>query len=278
MEDLEFREPAVDVPTRFRSFEGANLYNMPLLLSGKDESGNIIDVPRLPMTPKQLLYERVHGSNEHDRNLLRDNYVYTACAVIGDPQGSGEVVVGLYNDPVVRELVNSLNPNSVLQRGSLPVDADHYHAIRKNGFVISSNTANRLRHNKYNKKKVREAFWDYVAEGDARLVMDNLALVQEKNGGDMKNSMGLWLYSNPGLGLLCVGSVGSLSSLAIGGRNLDNDGGRLIGVAPEAPIAHEKSTDSNLVQPSLEQILYIVNDPDLNREGMVKAVSRLYKK
>lgn len=245
MSNLQFQEPAVDVPLRLRSFYGRNIDQMPLLLSGKDESGKVVDVPRDPITPKQLLYMRVHymrvhGANEHDRDLLRDNYVDTACAVITDSDGSGEVVVGLYNDAVVRELINSLNPEteSALQRGSLPVSADYYQAVRKNGFVIASSVANSLRNNAYSEKKVREAFWDYVAEGDARLVMDNLALVQKRKGEDMKDRMGLglWLSSNPGLRLLCVGSVDDDSSYAYGDYS-----GRLVGVASEALVARENS-------------------------------------
>src|SRR3989338_10060903 len=78
MSDLQFQEfqrkmVEVDVP-RLRSFYERIVDQMPLLLSDG----------RVPMTPKQLLYERVHGKNEHDRNLLRDNYVDTAFSVITD--------------------------------------------------------------------------------------------------------------------------------------------------------------------------------------------------
>src|SRR3989338_5019419 len=78
MRDLQFQESQrkmveVDVP-RLQSFYGPNVDQMPLLLADG----------RLPLTPKQLLQERVHGENGHDRNLLRDNYVDTAFSVITD--------------------------------------------------------------------------------------------------------------------------------------------------------------------------------------------------
>lgn len=241
MSDLQFSEPAMEVPMRLRSFYGRNIDQIPLLLSGKNAEGEVVDIKRVPVTVKQVLYDRVHGEHEHDRTLLRDNYIDTGVAVITDPDGSGEVVVGLYSDPAVKELVHSLNPESPLKSGSLPVISDQYQAVKKEALVLSSDVANALRSNAYSQQKEREGFWDYVAEGDAGLVRDNLALVQEANGGDMSDRMGLWVSSNPGMRLVCVGSVGSNYSYALGDYNLDYLYGRLVGVAAE-PLAPLSTT------------------------------------
>ena len=237
MSDLQFQGLMVDVPRRFRSFYGRNIDQMLLLLSGEDEAGDVVDVPRVPMTLKQLLYERVHGENVHDRKLLQDNYVDTACAVIsGD--SSGEVLVGLYSDPLVKELIHGLNPGSRLQGGSLLVGADAYQEIKENAFVIPSDAVSNLRSSPFDEQVVREGFWNYIAEGDAELVRDHLSLVQERRGGSMKNRMGLWVSPNPGLRLLCARSVGGYygGGVAYGLHLGYYDGGRLVGVvAPEAP-------------------------------------------
>ena len=238
MSNLQFQEPAMDVPLRLRSFPGRNIDQMPLLLSGKDKEGEVVDVVRTPTTVKQLLYDRVHGTHENDRTLLRDNYVDTGVAVIVDPNGSREAIIGLYTDPIVQELVHSLNPESPLKAGSLPVNTDQYQAVKKGAFVLSPDVANALRSNAYSEQKTREGFWDYVAEGDASLVRDNLTLVQEVKGGSMKDRMGLYLNSNPGLRLVCVGSVGNNDSCADGNGNLIDYIGRLVGVAAE-PLARE---------------------------------------
>lgn len=238
MNNLQFQEPAMDVPLRLRSFYGRNIDQMPLLLSGKDKEGEVVDVVRTPITVKQVLYDRVHGTHENDRTLLRDNYVDTGVAVIVDPNGSGEAIIGLYADPIVQELVHSLNPESPLKAGSLPVDTDQYQAVKKGAFVLSPEVANALRSNPYSEQKTRERFWDYVAEGDASLVRDNLTLVQEVNGGSMKDRMGLYLSSSPGLRLVCVGSVGDVNSSASGDDDLSNMYGRLVGVVAE-PLARE---------------------------------------
>jgi len=259
MSDLPFQGLTVDVPRRFRSFYGRIVNQMPLLLADG----------RVPLTPKQLLQERVHGENAHDRKLLQDNYINTACAVITDSEG--EVLVGLYSDPLVEELINSLNPGSRLQSGSLPVDADAYQQIKKNkAFVISPDEASNLCNSWYNEQRVRESFWDYIAEGNAQLVREYLRLVQEPRGRSMKKYMGLWVSSRPGLRLLFARAVDDLyAGLAGDDIHLGYDDGLLVGVvsaggAQSTEGARERAAQKNNGpyrepsyprRPSLEDVL-----------------------
>ncbi len=227
MSDLQFQETIVDGPRRFRSFCGRNIDQMPLLLADG----------RVPLTPRQLLEERVHGKNVHDRDLLRDNHVDTACAVVTD--NSGEVIIGLYSDPLVKELIHGLNPESRLQDSSLLVGADAYHEMKKNALVIPAGVAHDLRSNGYSHQTMQDAFWEYIAEGDADLVRDHLNLVQERRCGRMENCMGLWVSSKQGLRLLCAWSVGDDNGDAFGSFHPGYYfGGRLVGVV--APGAHQK--------------------------------------
>ena len=281
MSNLQFQEPAMDVPLRLRSFPGRNIDQMPLLLSGKDKEGEVVDVVRTPTTVKQLLYDRVHGTHENDRTLLRDNHVDTGVALIGDPNGSGEAIIGLYADQIVQELVRSLNPESPLKAGSLPVNTDQYQAVKKGAFVFSPDVANALRSNAYSEQKTREGFWDYVAEGDASLVRENLALVQEVKGGSMRDRMGLFLTSHPGLRLLCVGSVGLKSSVAGGylDLGLNNGGGRIVGLAAEPLgargncIPNSKSIADNVHNYLTSRTMA----EGVTKKGLLKAVQDCYK-
>lgn len=38
-------------------------------------AGEVLDIKRVSVTVKQVLYDRVHGEHEHDRTLLRDNFL-----------------------------------------------------------------------------------------------------------------------------------------------------------------------------------------------------------
>ena len=68
--------------------------------------------------------------------------------------------------------------------------------------------------------------------------------------------------------------------------NYDNDGlgggdsvsfsGRFVGVGAGGAV-RAKNVSLGIVQPTLEQTLEVINNPDLNREGMIRAVSQLYR-
>tara|TARA_Y100000034_G_scaffold37913_2_gene46569 strand:+ start:992 stop:1816 length:825 start_codon:yes stop_codon:yes gene_type:complete len=224
MQEIQFQEETeLKIPCkirRLRSFEGKSINNIVMLLNGTNEKGKIVDVKRNLVTPKFLLNERVYGKNYHDRILLQDKNIDTACGVVVDPEGSGEVVLGLYSDPIVKELINSLNPNSDLKNNSLVISRDYYQAIKKNGFVFSPDIANNLRANAYSENKARQAAWEYVIEGESKLFKDYVKLVIEKlneiyrsafilpNKYDSNtNCLGWSLSQDSGLKLLGVGSI-----------------------------------------------------------------------
>ncbi len=62
----------------------------------------------------------------------------------------------------------------------------------------------------------------------------------------------------------------------LGGGGISNRG-RFVGVGAGGAVARKESAPQGIVQPTLEQTLAVINNPDLNREGMLKAVSRLYR-
>ena len=230
MVGLLFQGHVVESPRLLRSFSGRNIEQMPLLRSGKDEKGNVVDVPRTPITPQQLLYERVHGKNEDVTGLLTDKYVDTACGLFVDPMGSGAIKVGSYGIPVVYGVINQLNLMSLLEDGSLRITAEFYESIpKKDAYFISADAANALRQNPYAELKVREGFWEYVAEWNTQLVQEYLKLVQSKVGGSMKDRMGLDLSPVQGMRLLGLRPVDIIGYANGGGGHLGSDLGHLVG-------------------------------------------------
>ena len=206
MDQLQFQELAIKIPLRLRSFY-VNIHEMSLLLSGKNIEGDVVDVKRELITIKQLFYERIHNTTEHDRTLLRGHGIDTGVVMINDSDCSGETIIGLYSNPVVKELIHSINPKSSINKGSLQVNTEQYQIIKEDAFVLRSDIANALRKDPYSNKKIREGLLDYVTKGDTGLVKANLSLVQETNGGNMSNRMGWYLSSDPGLRLVRVGGV-----------------------------------------------------------------------
>src|SRR3989338_5947868 len=72
---------------------------------------------------------------------------------------------------------------------------------------------------------------------------------------------------------------GRLAYLNLNDGDLDGDRyiydiGRFVGEGARGAVAREKSAPQRSVQPTLEQTLAVINNPDLNRKGMLNAVSQ----
>ena len=247
MGELEFREPAIQSLKRLRLFNdegwgGVNDhgFQMQLMLSGKDVKMKVVDVRRKPITIKELLYERLFGPNDHDRDLLRENTIDTSVIAIGDPNDSGEVIIGLYSDPLVRDLVHSIQEYSPIRSNdAIPVSIDLYHSIRGRAFIIRPEEKSSLRKNGFNEQRLREEFWNYVAEGDETLVRETLEIV----GGDMSSSMGVYLSPTSGMRLVSVGPIYEHSNAYC--WNGLSGGSRLIGMAPDELMQEDLESKVN---------------------------------
>ena len=70
-----------------------------------------------------------------------------------------------------------------------------------------------------------------------------------------------------------VGSDGGNNAAADCGNNLDSGNGRVLGVdrSAEGGVAQE------IVRPTLEETVAVINNPDLNRKGMIKQVTKMYQ-
>ena len=268
MSNLKFPEEVTVSTTtpKYKSYFGRSIDNMPRLLAEG----------RYLITPKQLMYARVHEKNKYDRDLLRDNYIYAACAVCVAPDRTGEVAIGLYSHPTVKQVIDSLSPESNVVGGSLVLTPDQYNAVKDNAFVLSPVVANSLRNNAYSELKKREAFWEYVAEGDKKLVTDTRKLVKEKSGsGNLENRMGLFLTSTTGLRLLYLGPVGNSNGNALGDSYLDDLNGRCVGVAGGVYTPKARREKALLLEDVLNLVLPHIA-PFLH-DRVRRKLGRLYK-
>ena len=75
------------------------------------------------------------------------------------------------------------------------------------------------------------------------------------------------------------GSVGNNNSNIICNDDLNDDNGRLLGDSDGVAYKSAEGTAHGniIMKPTLEQSIAIINNPDLNREGMIKAIKEVYK-
>jgi len=100
------------------------------------------------------------------------------------------------------------------------------------------------------------------------------------------HNMGVYVTGAPKEPLMRAWLLASLRDGDIsdaGGGSLGGGSGRLVGVSGGATrigveaVELEKLVSQAVFRPSSDEILAVINNPDLNREGMIRAVSELYE-
>ena len=184
-------------------------------------------------------------------------------------------------------LLRQLTPESPLVNGALRLEqrqwkelkADKEHSLYltpaeveaadKKGYVLKNGKfvpAN---------KAVAKA-WDHLNRGK-----DLQTYAQQvSEASDSNNVMNLYFDrskpNTPTLRSLVLLSI-DYFSYVYGYYNLNNLNGRLVGGSARGAV-RAKTVSPEIVQPTLEQTLAVINNPDLNREGMLTAVSQLDKR
>ena len=266
---MEFvEEVTITAPVKlYECFAGKPVEKMPVLLRN-----------HTPITLNQVFEKRVDGSD--DSEVFRNRYITTGDQFIRDPKGDGMKYVRA-DHPLAVELNTSMKFTNQLKNWSLPVSKDQYEAlVADEVHTFSPSVVKALRNGAYSLPNERQAFFEFALSGNSDLFKENLAL-QEAKGRTLDDSLGVYPSEYAGMRLVWVGSVGDEYSYADGNYDLDYIFGRLVGVAPEVhsevPESTQKNSDLQIVTPSLEQTLAIVNNPDYNRVDMVEAISQLYK-
>ncbi len=225
---------------KFQPFYGANHTLIQRLLTGKDQTGIQVDVPRSIISPKRLMELRLgYVGNEIDKVEFREEYIDTNLAVLPDPN-SDEVTFS-HRHPLIctlnektRLVERNLNEKTRLVERNLKIDGDVYAEAKKNGFIIKAPDAKILRNKPYNLPHLRREVWEFFTEGDTAITDAYVADVTETVGLGFNEVMDLYLPSTKGLRLLSVSAVEDSGRSDAGGYgSLGNDDGHLVGEALE---------------------------------------------
>ena len=268
------------LPELHREFNGQPRVQMPLLVSGTDEKGNVVDVPRDPASFAYVL-ERRTDAPEDVRGEWQDNYIFTGDGSTAGTKGDHLIVLDA-------QALREMTPESELYNGSLVLPAGAWQELKDQKDKVVYLTAGEVEeaHGKgYVKNKgvwtpanksVAKA-WDALGRG--RDISSYVQLVSE--GSPHSNS---WLnvYFNrttkgdaPTMRPWVVDSICG-SSDALGYSYLSDYYGRLVGLAPEA---HE-ITSPTIVQPSLDDVLAVCRDyvAPCNMDDLRTALAARYQK
>ncbi|MEK6969794.1 MAG: hypothetical protein AABW48_05180 [Nanoarchaeota archaeon] len=256
-----------------REFYGQPIVKMPLLVSGKDEEGKVIDVPRDPASFTYVLERRMEAP-EDVREAWQKNYFFTGDGSTAGTKGDHLIVLDA-------QLLREITPESDLYNGALVLPADAWAELKRQTENVTHLTAQEVQEAQgqgYVKKngvwtpanKTVGKVWDTLSRG-----RDLTAYVQLVSEHSPHRDSLLNIYFNqtikddkPTMRSWVASSTDYYSDAGGNYYVLDNFYGRLVGVA-------QKKVRS---PPTLEQMLAIVNNPNLNKQGMAEAISKHYQK
>ena len=243
------------VPEPHRDFYGQPIVQMPLLVSGKDEKGNVVDVPRDPASFAYVLERRMEAPTDV-RKTWQDNYFFTGD---GSTAGIGGDHLIVLDASALREIT----PKSDLYRGALILPASAWHELKEQKdkvVYLTAEEAGEAHGRGYVKKNgvwtpaniTVAKVWNTLSRG--RDLTSYIQLVHESS--PRRDSL-LNVYlnqttkdGNPTM-RSWVACITVNNSIADGDNDLYYNFGRLVGVAPEAHVAREKALEAR-VQYALE--------------------------
>ncbi len=254
--------PSVDY--NYKEFLGGNAEQMQLLLSGKDNNGIVVDVPRVPISVFGVMEQRIVvfeflklASNRGWRAYRRlgshyevvqnfteimenwfDKRIDTCDGVVRHSDGRLKVVLDA-------QYLRQLTHDTKLVDGAVPLSDDVYRGL--SGEEFSSKQVGQYFNKPLSRGEAKQhPVWLSLLRGDQGLL--NMAvnvIFSQANGrlGGVGKMMGIYTPSAPKEG--ASGRLWSVCRLddyinysrANGSSHLDDLNGRLVGVAPEAPRA-----------------------------------------
>ena len=217
----------------YQEFYGRNTEQMPMLI----KSG------RVPMSAAGLMDRRLEVRDERFSQKVRsdwhDNYFDTGDGILYHPDGKIKVV------PDAQKL-RDINPQSRLSDGALVLPAGAYEAAQVTEFT-KEDLRKIIKDSLTREGAKSNPVWQALARDQNRLnaYVDFVFDETQKRFGYDQN-MGLYVRSaqkEPTARLVYVNRLGSGSDA--GGRDrLGYSNGRLVGVAPEAPVAQKPSAQT----------------------------------
>ena len=238
------------LPEPHREFYGQPKVQMPLLVSGKDEQGNVIDVPRDQASFAYVLNRRMEAQQDV-RGAWQKNYIFTGDGSTAGTEGDHLIV---FDAQALREIT----PESELYEGALVLPEGAWQKLKgqkDNVVYLTHEEVEEAQNQGYVKKngvwtpanKSVAKVWSALGRG--RDLTSYVQLVSEDS--PHSNSL-LNVYFNkttkdgkPTMRSWVAGRTDE-NSYADGCRGLDRNDGRLAGVALEAHVAREKALEARV--------------------------------
>ena len=231
-----------------REFYGQVVKQMPLLVSGRDEKSNIVDVPRIPASFGYVL-ERRETAPKDVRGEWQTNYIFTGDAVATSTLGD---VVSTWDSSLLR----SLTPQSKLANGALVLSTlqmDELKAQKEGMLYLSADEVGEGHEKGYRcidrvwtpENKTVGKVWDHLSRG--RNLHTYAQLVNDTTHSDvvMRVYFDRLKKESPSLRSWVADRI-DYDSSAYGVDFLYIDYGRLVGVAPEAHVARQKLLEARV--------------------------------
>ena len=214
---LQLNEPRIE----YKEFFGRYNQQMPRLISDG----------RTPMSVADIMRRRLEVANSTPdvRAAWLDNFFDTSDGIAYHPSGKVKVVL----DAVP---LRKITPQNALPNGALSIDAATYTSlpgkeIRSATLTTGTPLAKRAAMN--------SPIWNALARDDKALLREytNLVFADAKQRFGYERNMGIYLSTTPETPALRAWVVDRINSRSVlyGNSDLDNNDGRLVGVAREAP-------------------------------------------
>ena len=219
-----------EAPQKFREFYGGNVEQMPKLIAEG----------RIPLSVAGLMQRRldVRNASSEVKSSWMDNYFDTGDAVVYHPDGRVTIVL---DSQTLREMT----PESPRDKGALILGEDVYNALK--GEEFKKGKLGKVNESLSREDVKAHPVWKVLAR-DQGLLNDYVDYIfsegKQKFGYD--TAMGIYPDSasdKPKLRAWCVDRLVS-RSYANGRLDLDDNGGRFLGIAPEALIATGKGASN----------------------------------
>src|SRR3989344_4425908 len=243
------------LPEPHREFYGQARVQMPLLVSGKDEKGNVVDVPRNPASFAYVLERRMNAP-EDVRGAWQKNYIFTGDGSTAGTEGDHLIVLDA-------QALREITPKSDLDEGALVLPASAWQELKDKKDKVVYLTADEVQEAEGKGYVQNNGVWTpanrsvgkaWDALGRGRDLTSYIQLVSEHSP---RSNILLNVYFNrttkdgkPTMRSWVAIRI-DYNSDAGGDNGLDDNNGRLVGGAPEAHIACEKVLEAR-VQLALE--------------------------
>lgn len=224
---------ALDGPIVHSTYYRRNVDQMPRLLEEGKE----------PMSVAHLMEQRIavrsEGISYDQHDAWWRNYFHNADLWLRHPDKRGKVIP--YSAQVLQFLQQRMKPETKLVDSAIPLPEGLYESME--GLELKPADIDRLDRQGYNPKEAKQSDVWRELSGRSQTRLDNYVNAVVAETGREQNLMEIYFggVSKVPTGRLWLVYGRNYGSVADGFSNLISDGGRLVGVAPEAHVGKSRT-------------------------------------